>query len=110
MYALLDASDFSDGSRTRSLAQRIHKNPVVAAHDLHNAFDRAVVAVSPASGRVLQCLRDGGISTIVCGSGPAVFALATPKQATKVLGDTSGLRPIACHSITREEALSMTEA
>ena len=105
MYAALEAGDFSDGSRTSSLAGRLQRAGAPDVDELYNAFDRAVAIVSPLVRDHLSALRAAGISAIVCGSGPTVLAAASAAQvvAAMPLGFEGRLSEYS--SLSRQEAL-----
>jgi 4-diphosphocytidyl-2-C-methyl-D-erythritol kinase len=77
MYEALTPADFTDGSRTKALADHISGGGCVGAAHLYNVFDRA--AFEAFEGLVVfrdWLLEAGAPSVHVCGAGPALFALA----------------------------------
>ncbi|MCH7706659.1 MAG: 4-diphosphocytidyl-2C-methyl-D-erythritol kinase, partial [Chloroflexi bacterium] len=78
MYSLLTEGDFSDGSVTRRLAERL-KDGRVSLDDVatgRNAFERAADMAFPGLDSYRQAFLDAGAPFVrLCGSGPAFFSL-----------------------------------
>lgn len=75
-YASLHPHDFTDGHRTRRLAQRIARNAPPPTADLINAFEAVVERTEPELVAHYAKYHAAGAPRLhLCGSGPAVFML-----------------------------------
>ena len=96
LYSLLGESDFSDGSATVELAERIG-NGSVTLHDIRdggtNAFERAAGrAFSGLDGLTERFLKSGAGFVRLSGSGPSLFTLTDDEEMgrhllSRVAGD-----------------------
>ncbi len=77
-YGLLEAGDFSDGSRTLAMADALRRGAggdEIAEH-VHNAFTRAVAGRWPAVAETIEALSEAGaIRAEMSGSGSVCFGL-----------------------------------
>ena len=110
MYAALTPDDFSDGSTTVALAERIRRGVAVDDAALRNAFDR--VAYERFEGLVAYreaLLAAGATSVHVAGAGPALFALAADEAAAREMLArlrSPGGQAFAARTLTSAEALA----
>ncbi len=83
MYSLLTDRDFSDGSVTRRLAQRLNVGSA-SLDDVatgKNAFEKAADMAFPGLDSYRQTFLDAGASFVrLCGSGPAFFSLFDSRE------------------------------
>ncbi len=78
MYEALTPEDFTDGSRTRALADLINAGGRVEDKHLFNAFDRVAYEVFGGLATYRDALLEAGAASVhVCGAGPSLFALAS---------------------------------
>jgi 4-diphosphocytidyl-2-C-methyl-D-erythritol kinase len=78
MYEALTPADFTDGSRTKALADHISSGGYVGATHLFNVFDRAAFEVFEGLAVFRDWLLEAGAPSVhVCGAGPSLFALAS---------------------------------
>lgn len=78
MYEALTPANFTDGSRTKALADHITGGGRVEDAHLYNAFDRAAFEVFEGLAVFRDWLLEAGASSVhVCGAGPSLFALAS---------------------------------
>ena len=93
MYAALTPDDFSDGSRTAALAERLRGGEGVRDEDLYNAFERTAFEVFEGLAAYREALLAAGARRVhVAGSGPALFALGPDEAAAKAVRDKVSLR------------------
>lgn len=83
MYALLRPEHYSDGRASDELAQRLRAG--APASDWGGALTNAFEAVAPQAHPLYAAMRDAfeaeGLRPLLCGSGPAMFALAPDAPA-----------------------------
>jgi 4-diphosphocytidyl-2-C-methyl-D-erythritol kinase len=78
MYEALTPDDFTDGSRTKTLADHVSAGGRVEDKHLYNAFDRAAYEVFEGLAVFRDWLLEAGAPSVhVCGAGPSLFALAS---------------------------------
>ena len=113
MYAEISPVDYTDGFRTRELAERLRKGAVLNELDLRNAFDPHIGALARSVVRAMMMCLDGGLSVIAAGSGPAFFALIRRDElAARLLEDIErecGVRVVGARTLTRAESLAAVE-
>jgi 4-diphosphocytidyl-2-C-methyl-D-erythritol kinase len=82
LYALLGPEHYTDGSRAARLAQEIAQGRPLEPGLLFNAFDAVAEWAYPGIDRYRDALQAlGAPSPHLCGSGPALFALAPDQRA-----------------------------
>jgi 4-diphosphocytidyl-2-C-methyl-D-erythritol kinase len=113
MYATLTAADFTDGSRSRAMADSIRPGLPVPATGYHNAFDRHIEAISEPLARAMVLCREAGLTVIASGSGPSFFSPMPreklPETLLEELERRFGVSATACHSLSRSQATAMSE-
>jgi 4-diphosphocytidyl-2C-methyl-D-erythritol kinase len=113
MYAEISPPDYTDGFRTRELADRLRRGAVLDELDLRNAFDPHVGTLARTVVRAMTMCLDGGLVVIAAGSGPAFFGLARRDELSeRLLADIErdcGMRAIAARTLSRSESLAMVE-
>ena len=113
MYATLTPTDFTDGSRSRALADSIRAGLPVPATAYHNAFDRHTATISGALAEAMTLCREAGITVIASGSGPSFFSPTPlddlPDTLVVELERRWGVRATACHSLSRSQATAVSE-
>jgi 4-diphosphocytidyl-2-C-methyl-D-erythritol kinase len=78
MYEALTPDDFTDGFRTKTLADHISAGGRIEDKHLYNAFDRAAYDVFEGLAVFRDWLLEAGAPSVhVCGAGPSLFALAS---------------------------------
>ncbi|HEY8767389.1 MAG TPA: 4-(cytidine 5'-diphospho)-2-C-methyl-D-erythritol kinase [Dehalococcoidia bacterium] len=78
LYEALTPADFTDGSRTKALADHISVGGCVEDAHLYNAFDRVAYEVFEGLTVFRDWLLEAGAPSVhVCGAGPSLFALAS---------------------------------
>lgn len=97
-YAALEEEDFTDGSRTRRLAEALAAGGAPGDDLLHNAFDRTVLQGSEELVRCRRTMKDAGAGTAhLAGSGPALYTLAADRaSAAQLVGRLRGAGLAAC--------------
>ena len=95
MYGALRPGDFTDGSMTQRLADRIRADQGVRASDLYNAFERAAGEAFEGLGAYREAmLRAGAKDVHLAGAGPGMFSLygsrAEAEAVAGKLGDAGG--------------------
>lgn len=109
MYGSLLPGDFSDGSRTDTLAQWTQDGTPPGDRDLCNAFERAAYDVFEGLAACRESLLVAGARRVhLAGAGPALFALGPDEQAARALHER--LRPpggaaMVVRTLTSAEAL-----
>lgn len=99
MYGALTPADFTDGSRTTALVQRIRGGAPVSGESVYNAFERAAYDVFGGLGEYRRALLDAGASAVhLAGSGPALFSLAGSQAGAR--GILSRLRAPGGRALT----------
>lgn len=90
MYSLVTEEDFSDGSVTLRLAQRL-KAGSASLDDVatgRNAFERAADMAFPGLDSYRQTFLDAGAPFVrLCGSGPALYSLFDSREVGESVGD-----------------------
>ncbi len=76
LYNMLQAGDYSDGSRTRELAGLIARGAAIESAGLYNAFEGAALRVFSGLAASREEFRAAGAGEVhLAGSGPALFAV-----------------------------------
>jgi 4-diphosphocytidyl-2-C-methyl-D-erythritol kinase len=113
MYATLTASDFTDGSRSRAMADSIRAGLPVPTTGYYNAFDRYIGTVSGPLAEAMTLCREAGVTVIASGSGPSFFSPTPleelPDRLLAELERRFSVSATACHSLSRSQATAMTE-
>ncbi len=113
MYTEISPLDYTDGFRTRELAERLRRGAVLDELDLRNVFDSHVGALARTIVRAMTMCLDGGLTVITAGSGPAFFGLACrdelPERLLSDIERDCGVHAIAARTLTRAESLAMVE-
>lgn len=81
LYSLLGPDSFSDGAQVARLHERLAAGAAVRPDLLTNAFDRVADAAFPDLPRYRQALIEHCGHALLCGAGPALFAIAAGKDA-----------------------------
>lgn len=85
LYAMLAPEHFSDGRASERLAMKLRAGAPLSSADLRNAFD----AVAPQSYSSYAAMRDAfeakGMRPLLCGAGPATFALVSDGESPESL-------------------------
>jgi 4-diphosphocytidyl-2-C-methyl-D-erythritol kinase len=86
IFRALPASDYTDGTHSRSVHQALLAGNEPRQEDLHNGLERAVLECYPEVAQARQDLLRAGASVVrLSGSGPTLFApFAELGQATRV--------------------------
>ena len=88
MYAALRQKHYTDGARTRALADRLQAGEPVRDEDGYNVFETILPKVDPAAAETFsQAAALGFGQPHLCGSGPAFFLLLEPEQPARPLLD-----------------------
>ena len=88
MYDSLEPDDFTRGSATGRLSERIQRRHMIVNDDLYNAFDRAAYEIFDGLGDHRDALLEAGADAVhVAGSGPALFTLATTETGARAIAD-----------------------
>jgi 4-diphosphocytidyl-2-C-methyl-D-erythritol kinase len=88
MYEALTPADFTDGSRTGALVERIRNGEGVRENDLFNAFERAAYEVFEGLEGYREALLAAGARRVhLAGAGPALFALAEGEAPANAIRD-----------------------
>lgn len=75
LFGLLGAADFGDGAATARLVRLLSAGRAPTAETLCNTFDRVADAAFPDLARYRQPLIEACGHALLCGAGPALFAL-----------------------------------
>jgi 4-diphosphocytidyl-2C-methyl-D-erythritol kinase len=75
MYGALRPGDFTDGSMTHRLADRLREGQPVRASDLHNAFERAAGEMFEGLGTYREAILRAGADAVHLAGGAGVFSL-----------------------------------
>ena len=109
MYGALTPSDFTDGSRTVALAERLRAGMPLRDADLYNAFERAAYAVIEGLDVYRGALLAAGAGRVhLAGAGPALFALAADEAAARAMLSrlrAPGGEAFAARTLTAAESL-----
>ena len=85
LYAMLAPEHFSDGRASERLAAKLRAGAPLSSADLRNAFE----AVAPQAHHSYAAMRDAfeaeGMRPLLCGSGPATFALVSDGEPPESL-------------------------
>jgi 4-diphosphocytidyl-2-C-methyl-D-erythritol kinase len=88
MYGALTPADFSDGSRTETLSDRLQRGLPIIDSDLYNVFERAAYEVFEGlDGYRDTLLAAGARRAYLAGSGPTLFALGPDEAAARAVYD-----------------------
>lgn len=115
MYGALRPEDFSDGSRTSALVDRLASGGAIEESSLGNAFERAAFDVFEGLGKYRAWLLEAGSSSVhLCGAGPTMFALTSGEaEARAIRGRLTrpkmGERTWVVRTIGRDEATLVWE-
>jgi len=113
MYAMVGPADYSDGHKTRVLAESLRRGLPLASTDLVNVFDVHVRATVEPAGKAMALCRDAGLAVFACGSGPGFFSLmpsdALPPLLARELEHDWGVRAIGCRTLGRAQATALRE-
>jgi 4-diphosphocytidyl-2-C-methyl-D-erythritol kinase len=86
MYGALTAEDFSDGSRTASLAARIERGEPIEDAMMCNTFERVAYEMFPGLGGFRDWMLEAGARSVhLSGAGPALFALANGEPEARAI-------------------------
>ncbi len=86
MYSALGADDFTDGSRTAALVERLAAGSGIEDEMLYDAFERAAYEQFLGLGKFRDWLIEAGARSVhLCGSGPALFALASGEPEARAI-------------------------
>lgn len=86
MYSALRAEDFTDGSRTAALVERLAAGSGIEDEMLYDAFERAAYEQFLGLGKFRDWLIEAGARSVhLCGSGPALFALASGEPEARAI-------------------------
>ncbi|MFQ6020270.1 MAG: 4-(cytidine 5'-diphospho)-2-C-methyl-D-erythritol kinase, partial [Dehalococcoidia bacterium] len=89
MYASLDESDLSDGSRSQRLVEALREGKNVDDDLICNAFQRAAYGNWPDLARYRDALLAGGARRVhLAGSGPALFAIARSDEEVQAMANS----------------------
>ena len=109
MYGALTPSDFTDGSRTVALAERLRAGMPIRDGDLCNVFERAAYAVFEGLDVYREALLAAGAGRAhLAGAGPALFALAPDEAGANAIRDKVSLpsgRLFVARTLTAAESL-----
>jgi 4-diphosphocytidyl-2-C-methyl-D-erythritol kinase len=84
LYNMLETRDYSDGSRTRELAETIAGGSAVEAELLHNSFEGAALRVFNGLAEIWQQFKAAGAAEVhLAGSGPALFAVFNDAESAR---------------------------
>lgn len=112
-YASVHPHDFTDGHRTRRLAQRIARNAPPPTADLINTFEAVVERSEPELIAHYAKYHAAGAPRLhLCGSGPAVFMLVLDGAKLRELRQdfrTQGAAVFEAHTLSRAAALAIEE-
>lgn len=110
-YGALTARDFSDGSRSRRLAQRLARRAPPPTNDLVNAFEAVVERTDPELVAHYAAYHAMGAPRLhLCGSGPAVYLFVRETAKVSELRrdfQGRGATVFDAWTLPRERALAM---
>ena len=76
LYALLAPEHFSDGGASERLAAKLRARAPLTSADLCNAFETVASRAHPSYAAMRDAFDAEGLRPLLCGAGPAAFALA----------------------------------
>ena len=76
LYAMLAPEHFSDGRAAERLAAKLRAGAPLSSADLRNAFDAVAPQAYPSYAAMREAFEAEGMRPLLCGAGPATFALA----------------------------------
>lgn len=76
LYALLAPEHFSDGGASERLAAKLRARAPLTSADLCNAFEAVAPQAHPSYAAMRDAFDAEGMRPLLCGAGPAAFALA----------------------------------
>ena len=86
MYAALRPEHYTDGSRTKRLADRLRAGAPVRDEDVYNVFEQVLPEVDPEAAETFRRAADLGLGQPhLAGSGPVFFFLLAPEQPAEPL-------------------------
>jgi len=113
MYHALTAADFSDGSRTEALAEKVSRGQAVSDDDLCDTFERLAYHVFEGLSAYREAMLEAGAQAVhLAGAGPGLFSLAEDERAAR---DTASrlqhlhARVYAVASVTADEATALRD-
>lgn len=111
MYEALEEGDFTDGRRSRELADLLRQGGSVAPEMLYNVFSGAALRVFPALDTYRRALRDAGARLVhVAGSGPALFCVAGGESEARAIARrvrAPEARVFVARTLAREESVAV---
>ncbi len=111
MYHALIPRDFSDGSRTRALADHIRRGKAPDDDDLYNAFEVAALRTFAGLASYRESLLQAGARRVhLAGSGPAMFAVfESEASAREVAGrlEAADANVLVASTLTAGEATAV---
>jgi 4-diphosphocytidyl-2-C-methyl-D-erythritol kinase len=112
MYGALTWTDFTDGSRTETLANRIRGGGAID-DSVHNAFERVAYGTFEGLGIYREALLAAGARRVhLAGSGPALFALGPDEESARAVYRRmrlSGGKAFVVRTLTAAEARAKGE-
>lgn len=75
LYAMLAPELFSDGRASERLAAKLRARAPLTSADLRNAFEAVAPQAHPSYAAMREAFEAEGMRPILCGAGPATFAL-----------------------------------
>ena len=110
MYSLLGNADYSNGDSVAKVAEALSAGALPDANTLKNTFDRMSEQAYPGIGRYRQALVDTRGHALLCGSGPALFALcgsAAEAEAAALRLRWLGMPARAVRTVTAAESTAV---
>jgi 4-diphosphocytidyl-2-C-methyl-D-erythritol kinase len=109
MFAVLDASRFTEGDATMGVREAVEAGRAVTAAQLSNVFESVTSSMQPETERALDALRAQKFAPRLCGAGPSFFVLLDDPDATMSLIDRVrelDFEPTIVNPLPRADALA----
>ncbi len=95
LYAMLAPEHFSDGQASERLAAKLRGDAPLSSADLRNAFDAVAPRAYPSYAAMREAFEAEGMRPLLCGAGPATFALAPDCEPPESLADRLARRGVS---------------
>lgn len=111
MFGALQPKDYTDGTRTEQLAERLRDTKPLEEGGLYNVFEEVLAEADPESALRFEGLAEVEKRANLCGSGPAVYFLDADGDDIAALPDGLGFATFSLpRTVPAGESLRIDEA
>jgi 4-diphosphocytidyl-2-C-methyl-D-erythritol kinase len=113
MYEAITPEDFTEGSRSEALLERLRQGKAVREEDLYNAFENRAYQMFEGLSTYGDVLLAAGAPTVhVAGAGPALFTFAENEAAAREIANrvqATNAKVFVARTVTAAEATAIVE-